>query len=57
MENLGKKKGTTNTSITNRIQEIKEKISGVKDRIEEIVVSVKESIKSKKFLTQNFQKI
>ena len=36
MENLGKRTGPTETSITNRIQEIEERISGTEDSIEEI---------------------
>ena len=36
MENLGKQTGTTETSMTNRIQEIKERNSGAEDSIEEI---------------------
>jgi hypothetical protein len=36
MENLGKQTGITDVSITNRIQEIEEGISGVEDTIEEI---------------------
>ena len=32
----GKKTGITGTSITNRIQEMKERISGVENMIEEI---------------------
>jgi hypothetical protein len=35
MENLAKRTGTTNTSITNSIQEIKERISGLEDKIKE----------------------
>ena len=34
MENLGKWTGTTKTRITNRIHEIKERISGVENTIE-----------------------
>ena len=45
------------TSITNRMQEIEERISGVEDTIEEIDSLVKENSKSNKFLTQNIQKI
>ena len=41
----------------NRIQKSKERLSGMKDTIEEISTSVKENIKSKKFLTQNIQEI
>ena len=32
MENLGKRTGTTDTSITNRIQEMEERISGLHNR-------------------------
>ena len=53
MENLGKGTGTTDASITNRIQEMEERISGVKDTIEEIDSLVKDNVKSNKFLTEN----
>lgn len=36
MENLGKQTGTTEVSFTNRTQEIKERISGIEDTVEEI---------------------
>jgi chaperonin cofactor prefoldin len=36
MENLGKKSGITDVSITNRIQEIEERISGIEDTMKEI---------------------
>ena len=36
MENLGKRTGTTDISITNRIQETEERISGAEDTIENI---------------------
>lgn len=35
IENLRKTTGTTNISITNRIQEMEERVSGVEDMIEE----------------------
>ena len=57
MENLEKRTGTTDTSITNSIEETKERISDIENTIEEIDTLVKENIKCKKFLTQNFQKI
>ena len=57
MENLGKWTGTTETSITNRIQEIEERISGTEDSIEEIDSLIKENSKSNKFLTENIQEI
>jgi predicted nucleic acid-binding Zn-ribbon protein len=57
IENLGKRSGVINTSITNRIQEIKERISGTENNMESIVTTVKENAKSKKLLTQNDQEI
>ena len=57
MKNLQKKTGTTDANITNRIQEMKRRISGIKDMIEDIDTSIKENVKSKKFLTQNIQEI
>ena len=57
MENLGKITGTKDTSISNRIPEMKERSSGVGVMIEEINISVKENVKSKKFLTQIIQEI
>jgi predicted nucleic acid-binding Zn-ribbon protein len=36
IENLGKKSGATDACITNRIQEIEERISGAEDTIENI---------------------
>jgi TolA-binding protein len=50
IENLGKRTGTTDTSIINRIQEMEEKISSIEGTIEEINASFKENIKSKIFL-------
>ena len=57
MENLGKWTGTTETSITNRVQEIYKRISGTEDSIEEIKSLIKENSKFNKFLTQNIQEI
>jgi hypothetical protein len=57
MENLGKRTGTIDTSSTNRIQKMEERISGIKDTIEEINTSIKKNVKYKKFLTQNIQEI
>ena len=48
MENLGKRPGVIDTSITNRIQEIEERISGAEDTIENIDTTVKENAKCKK---------
>jgi hypothetical protein len=57
MKNLDNQTGTIDTCITNRIQEMDERFSGVEDTIEEIGMVVKEYVKSKKFLSNNIQKI
>ena len=41
IENLGKRSGDIDASITNRIQEIEERISGIEDTIEDIDTTVK----------------
>ena len=46
LENLGKRSGVINASITNRIQEIQERISGAEDTIENIDTTVTENAKS-----------
>jgi hypothetical protein len=46
MEYLGKWIQITDTSITNRIQEMEERISGAKNEIDSLV---KENVKSKNF--------
>jgi hypothetical protein len=55
IETLGKKSGIIDVSISNRIQEIKERISGAEDSIENIGTTIKENTKYKKILTQNIQ--
>jgi hypothetical protein len=57
MENLGKRRGTTDTSITTNIQEMEERISGIEDTIEYMDTSVTENMKYKLFLTQNIKEI
>ena len=57
IENLGKKSGTIDMSISNRIQEIEEQISGAKDSIGNMDTAIKENGKCKKILTQNIQEI
>jgi hypothetical protein len=49
---LGKRSG-----ITNRIEEIEERILGIEETIENIDISAKENTKCKKLLTQNIQEI
>jgi chromosome segregation ATPase len=53
METLGKKSGSIDASISNRIKEMEEKISGAEDSIENIGTTIKENAKCKKILTQN----
>ena len=57
IETLGKKSGTIDLSISNRIQEMEERISGAEDSIENIGTTIKENGKCKKILTQNIQEI
>jgi chromosome segregation ATPase len=57
IENLGKKSGTTDVSISKRIQEMEERISGAEDSIENMGTKIKENAKCKKILTQNIQEI
>jgi hypothetical protein len=56
IENLGKKSGDIDGSITNRIQEIEEKISGAEDTIENTDTTIKENVKYKKILSQKSRK-
>jgi len=57
IENLGKRSGDIDASITNRLQEIEERISGAVDSIVNIDRTTKDDIKCKKLLTQNIQEI
>jgi chromosome segregation ATPase len=57
IETLGKKSGNLDASISNRIQEMEERISGAEDSIENISTTMKENAKCKKILTQNIQEI
>ena len=54
IENLGKKSVALDVSISNRIQEREERISGADDSIENITTIIKENGKCIKILTQNF---
>jgi hypothetical protein len=57
IETLGKKSGTIEASISNKIQEMEERISGAEDSIENIGTTIKENAKCKKILSQNIQNI
>jgi malonyl CoA-acyl carrier protein transacylase len=47
-DTLGKKSGTIDVSISNRIQEREERISGTEDSVENIGTTIKENTKCKK---------
>jgi predicted nucleic acid-binding Zn-ribbon protein len=51
LENLGKKSGTIDASISNRIQKMEERISGAEDYIENIERTIRENAKCKNILT------
>ena len=57
IEILGKKSGTIDASISNRIQEMKERISGAEDSVQNMDTTIKENAKCKEILTQNIQEI
>ena len=57
METLGKKSGTIDASISNRIQEMEERILCAEDSIENICTTTKENAKCKRILNRNIQKI
>ena len=57
IETIGKKSGNIDVSISNRIQEMEERISGAEDSIENMGTTIKENAKCKKILSQNIQEI
>ena len=57
IENQKKRQGAVDTSFTNRMQEMEERISGAEDSIEIIDSTVKDNVKLKKLLVQNIQEI
>jgi chromosome segregation ATPase len=57
IETLRKKSGTIDSSISNRIQDMEERISDAEDSIENMDTKIKENVKRKKILTQNIQEI
>jgi cell division protein FtsL len=56
MKCLEKRSGITDVSITNKIQEIKERISSVKDTLEDIDTTVTKNSKHKKLLAKTSRK-
>jgi hypothetical protein len=57
IETQGKKSGTIDSNICNRIQETEERISGAEDSIKNICTKIKVNAKCKKILAQNIQEI
>jgi chromosome segregation ATPase len=57
MGNVRKRKGVTDASITNRIQEIEERILAVEYTIKNTHTTLKENTRRKRLLTQNIQEI
>jgi hypothetical protein len=57
IEILGKKSGVIDVSISNRIQEMEERISGAEDSVENMDTTNNDNAKGKKILTQNLQEI
>ena len=49
IENVGQRTGTTDTRITNGVQEMEERISDIEDAIEETDTSVKENTNQRSF--------
>ena len=56
MKNAETWKGTTEASFTNRIREIEERMSGIKDVLEEMDTSVKENVRLKNFWNKTSRK-
>jgi len=57
IETIGKIFGTIDASISIRIQDMEERMSGVEDSIENISTTIKKNAKCKWILTQNIQEI
>jgi chromosome segregation ATPase len=57
IETLERKSETIDGSISNRIQEMEDRISGAEDSIDNIGTTIKENAKYKKTLTRNIQEI
>ena len=56
-KNLRTKTVTSEANLTNRIEEMEERISDSEDKIEEIGILVKENVKLKKILAQNIKEL
>lgn len=56
MKNIGTETRASKESLSNRIQEMEERLSGLQDTIEEMDTFVKENVKSKTYLAQKKKK-
>ena len=54
---IGKKSGAIDVSISNRLQEMEERISDAEDPIENMDTTINKNAKCKKILTQNIQEM
>ena len=57
MENLVKRTETTDSIITNRIQNMEKKISGIEDTIQDIVILVEKTLNLQIFSHKKSRKI
>ena len=57
IEYLKKRSGFIDASITHKIQEIRERISGAEDTIQNIDKTIKDNVKHKRLLAKNIQEI
>jgi hypothetical protein len=57
MENLVKRTETTDSIITNRIQNMEKKISGIEDTIQDIVILVEKTLNLQIFSHKTSRKI
>lgn len=53
MKSLGTQPGIPEASLTNRLEKMEERISGIEDTIEEMDTLVKKKVKSKNLLAEN----
>lgn len=57
MKKLGTQTGTDKARLTNKIEEMEERITGIEDSIKEMNITVKENMKSKNISCTNIREI
>lgn len=57
MKKLGTQTGTDKARLTNKIEEMEERITGIEDSIKEMDITVKENMKSKNISCTNIREI